>query len=81
MRNRVDLTQDRDYWMALVNVALNLWVQYAMELVSVSHSLRWLLFMMASCLQSRHLKVCRKNCNLKIPSLVFTILQKMILKL
>ena len=26
MRNWVDLAQDRDYWRALVDVALNLWV-------------------------------------------------------
>ena len=26
MRNWVDSAQDRDYWRALVNVALNLWV-------------------------------------------------------
>ena len=26
MRNWVDLAQDRDYWKALVNVALNFWV-------------------------------------------------------
>ena len=26
MRNWVDSTQDRDYWRALVNAALNLWV-------------------------------------------------------
>ena len=26
MRNWVDSVQDRDYWRALVNVALNLWV-------------------------------------------------------
>ena len=26
MRNWVDLAQDRSYWRALVNVALNLWV-------------------------------------------------------
>ena len=33
-RNWVDSAQDRDYWRALVNVALNLRVQQAMELVS-----------------------------------------------
>ena len=27
MRNWVDSTQDRDYWRAVVNAALNLWVQ------------------------------------------------------
>ena len=26
MRNWVEMAQDRDYWKALVNVALNLWV-------------------------------------------------------
>ena len=31
--NRFDLVQDIDYWRALVNPALNLWVPYAMELV------------------------------------------------
>ena len=34
MRNCVDLAQDRDYWRALVSVALNLQVPEAMELVS-----------------------------------------------
>ena len=33
MRNWVDSTQDRGYWRALVNAALNLLVPYAMELV------------------------------------------------
>ena len=33
-RNWVDSAQDRNYWRALVNVALNLLVPYAMELVS-----------------------------------------------
>ena len=33
-RNWVDLAQVRDYWNALVNMALNLWVSYARELVS-----------------------------------------------
>ena len=32
--NWVDSAQDRDYWRALENAALNLWVPYAMELVS-----------------------------------------------
>ena len=32
-RNWVDSVQDRGYWRALVNVALNLRVPYAMELV------------------------------------------------
>ena len=34
-RNRVDLAQDKDYWRTLVNVALNLRVSLAMELVSL----------------------------------------------
>ena len=33
--NLVDSAQDRNYWRALVNAALNLRVQYSMELVSV----------------------------------------------
>ena len=37
MRNWVDSAQDRGYWRALVNVALNLRVPYAMELVSSCH--------------------------------------------
>ena len=34
--NWVDSTQDRDYWSALVNAALNLQVPYAMELFGIS---------------------------------------------
>ena len=33
-RNWVDLAQDMHYWRALVNVALNLRVLYAIELVT-----------------------------------------------
>ena len=33
-RNWIDSTQDRDYWRALVNEALNLRVSEAMELVN-----------------------------------------------
>ena len=33
-RNSVYSAQDRDYWRALVNVTLNLWVPYTMVLVS-----------------------------------------------
>jgi hypothetical protein len=34
-RNWVDMAEDTDYWRALVNAALNLWVPQAIELVSV----------------------------------------------
>ena len=34
--NWVDSAQDRNYWRALVNAALNLWVPYAMELVNMN---------------------------------------------
>ena len=32
-RNWINFAQRSDYWRALVNAALNLWVPYAMELV------------------------------------------------
>ena len=35
MRNWADLAQDRNYWKALVNVALNLRIPYTMELVII----------------------------------------------
>ena len=38
-RNCVDLTQDMDFWRALVNVALSLRVLYAMELVKPTGNL------------------------------------------
>ena len=34
MRNWVGSAQDKDYWRALVNVALNLCVPYNMELIN-----------------------------------------------
>ena len=37
-RNWVDSAQDRDYWRVLVNLTLNLWVSYAMELLVVEMS-------------------------------------------
>ena len=36
MMNWIDLAQDRDYWRALVNAALNLWVSLVMDFVSIS---------------------------------------------
>ena len=34
-RNWVDSAKDRDYWRALVNVELNFWVPFAMDLVNL----------------------------------------------
>ena len=39
VRSWIDLAQDRDYWRALVNVALNLWVLLLMELFKNSTQL------------------------------------------
>ena len=53
-RNWIDSAQDRDYCRALVNVALNLWIPQAMELVVMftfscnlfqSSILRWILLL------------------------------------
>ena len=43
-RDWVDSAQDRDYWRALVNATLKLWVPYAMELVLYMMLKLWVIY-------------------------------------
>ena len=43
-RDWVDSAQDRDYWRALVNATLKLWVPYAMELVLYMLLKLWVIY-------------------------------------
>ena len=43
-RNWVDSAQNRDYWRALVNSALNLWVSHGGNMLISRHKIHWFTF-------------------------------------